>query len=199
MTKLLAAFVVAVVALGALPSIPTHAATHERLVKSVFFPAPESRGLSDSRDAIPSAGRIQRSSSIQAGCNTWDDCWEVRNIREDGRPWFFLESADGGPGGTLSMSVTHEYQNGFTGKFGLSASFFSAEFGFSVTASRTVSSTYSYNIPRGTCARIKAYVVYQDYKGDLWHHPAFDSWRYKDWVRTWKYDGIGYRVFKVAC
>lgn len=187
---------VAIIALAAYPSTHASAASPERLVKTVFFPASETT-------RYIGGGNFDRagSSAIDGdpGCNTWDDCWDVRNIRADGNPWHYLRSNYGGPGGTLTMTVSEAYQNGYTAKFGLSASFFSAEFGFNVTRTLTVTDSYSYRIPAGKCARIKAYMVYQDYKGDIWHHPAFDSWRYKDWVRTWKYDGIGFRVFHVAC
>ena len=63
------------------------------------------------------------------------------------------------------MTVSEAYQNGYTAKLGLSASLFSAEFGFDVTRTLTVTDGYSYQIPAGKCARIKAYVAYQDYKG----------------------------------
>jgi len=78
---------VAIIALGAYPSTHTSAASPERLVKTVFFPASETTGYIG-------AGNVYRagSSAIDGdpGCNTWDDCWDVRNIRPDGDPWHYL-------------------------------------------------------------------------------------------------------------
>ncbi len=95
------------------------------------------------------------------------------------------------------MTVSEAYQNGYTAKLGLSASFFSAEFGFDVTRTLTVTDSYSYRIPAGKCARIKAYMVYQDYKGDIWHHPAFDSWRTTVALR-WRFPQGGFTRGDIA-
>ena len=71
MKRLFAAMMVAIIALGAYPSTHTSAASPERLVKTVFFPASETTGYIRT-------GNVDRagSSAIDGdpGCNTWDDC-----------------------------------------------------------------------------------------------------------------------------
>jgi hypothetical protein len=134
-------------------------------------------------------------------CNTWDYCWDVRNKQKDGRPLYYLTSATGPGGGTITL--THTY--GWSQSYSAGASFgykglLTAEFGFEVGASGSQSYSYAYKgADRSKCYRIKSFAAYQDWKGDIWVHPDFSHWRYYTWVRTWRFDGIEFRVYVVAC
>jgi len=153
------------------------------------------------RRRVRSSGRS--SVAGEADCFILAHCYDIRNIREDGRPWHYIPgyTTEGGPGPTtITFSISHNVRNNFSSKMGLSAEFVSVEFGFSVEVGWTATWQNTTQVPEDRCRQVRTYAIYQDYKGDVYYKaPFWSHWEYRDWVRSWRFDGIGFKVFKVQC
>ena len=201
-----------------LPEVITLKSVETLLAASYAAMTPAARGNSGpvllkkkfvSKRRLRRTGNLRRvggsasTSSTGAYCDILHQCWDIRNILPDGRPWYVIPAytVEGGPGpSTIRFTISTEVRNGFTTKLKLSNAMVSAEFGYNASSAWIATWENETPIPADHCRRVRTGSHYQDYKGDAF--VSYDNganWRYAGEVRSWKYDGFGFKVYEVPC
>ncbi len=194
-----------VVWVGLAPFPAAAAETDEVLLSSTFIAVEGADPRGSAAGRVTKGGRVALPTSGDPGCDTWDDCWDIRDTRRDGvnRPFISEVRGDNKDGtGPLTITLSRTYTSRDSFSAGITfgkKDLVSVAFGIQID--RSVSDTYhaSYEVPARSCARIEMRARYQDYKGDIWWHPAFRAWRYMSWVRAWEFRGIEFYVYSYQC
>jgi hypothetical protein len=156
----------------------------------------EAKGLSVPVPSLVAAGSGTPSGTVAPAAGCLFDCIHIRNVRYVGTNQAFVTRAQANGPGTLKLSVKRTVSNGFTATVGVNSELVTASVGFNVTASQSVTYSYSTKVPDGKCWTINAYNLADDYTFEVWVEPFIGSDVKVGTGRAWEFGGVKYVLVK---
>jgi len=121
----------------------------------------------------------------------------LKNVSYLGNNYYFTNQRIGASEGygpiNLKVEVSRSVSATFSANYGVSAEVVSAGVGYSVTASYSVSSSGSWDVPAGTYGRLEAYALHDKHSWEIWEDDCgTPTDTYKGSGNSWKPNGSVY-------